>query len=479
MKKFLTKLNQAAAVLLAFVLLLLINWIAITNAYRWDWSGRKYYALSEKTVNLLQELEVDVKIIVFFQEEHALYNDIENLIEEYQYQSRNIQVEWVDPARDLARTEKLTEKYGLTEPQVVVFDVGGKSKVVRESEIADYKTERDGRKMPVISSFKGEQAFSSAIQGLVQGKTPIVYFLKGHDEKEVGNADPIIGYSRIGTVMFNDNLELRELMLTKEKRIPDDAAVLVIAGPTKPMSTTEAEMIEDYLSRGGRVMILLDALRVTGLEEMLYRWGVALRRDFVLDPENTLKGSDVYIKMYIEHPITLRMGNAGARFHLPRSVEPRIMDDPGTAAGDRPVVSPLAMTSEKSWSETQVDEPEARYDENTPDLRGSHSLAVAVERGAGKDALDVQIRPSRMVVFGDSDFVCNGALTGGDQDLFMSSLNWLLDREELMAIAPKPIEEIRLPLTRSQLTRLFWISVVGIPLLAAVAGLLVWFRRRK
>ena len=56
-----------------------------------------------------------------------------------------------------------------------------------------------------------------------------------------------------------------------------------------------------------------------------------------------------------------------------------------------------------------------------------------------------------MVVFGDSDFVSNGALAGGDQDLFMSALNWLLDREELMAIAPKPIEEIKLSLTRKQL----------------------------
>jgi ABC-type uncharacterized transport system involved in gliding motility auxiliary subunit len=104
---------------------------------------------------------------------------------------------------------------------------------------------------------------------------------------------------------------------------------------------------------------------------------------------------------------------------------------------------------------------------------------VAVERGAMEEMLDVEIRPSRMVVFGDSDFVSNGALTGGDQDLFMSALNWLLDREELMAIAPKPIEQIKLSLTRKQLARLFWINTAGVPAVAAVAGLLVWLRRRK
>jgi ABC-type uncharacterized transport system involved in gliding motility auxiliary subunit len=478
MKRILSNLNLVAAVLLAFVLVQLVNYIALSNAQRWDWSARQYYALSEKTTNLLSELEHRVEIIVFFQEEHLLYSDIENLLEEYQYESRNIHVEWVDPARDLARTEKLAKKYGLTEAQVVVFDIGGKSKVVKEADLAGYRMVKR-RREPVMSAFKGEQAFSSAIQGLVQGETPVVYFLVGHDERRVTEFDQVSGYSTIGTIIFRDNLEIKELLLTGEKKIPADAAALVIAGPAKAMSSTEAEMVEDYLSRSGRVMLLLDAMKTTGLEPMLRRWGVALRNDFVLDPENTLRGSDVLILTYYEHPITLRMGGAGARFHLPRSIEPLLMDDPAAGTEDRPLVIQLAMTSDKSWSETQVDESSAKYDENSGDLRGPLSLAVAVERGATQKMLDVQIRPSRMVVFGDSDFVSNGALAGGDQDLFMSALNWLLDREELMAIAPKPIEEIKLSLSRKQLGDLFWINIAGIPAFAGVAGLLVWFRRRK
>ncbi len=478
MKRILSNLNLVAAVLLAFVLVQLVNFIALRNAKRWDWSTRQYYALSEKTTNLLSELEHRVEIIVFFQEEHLLYFDIENLLEEYQYQSRNIHVEWVDPARDLARTEKLAEKYGLTEAQVVVFDMDGKSKVVKESDIAGYKMVKR-RREPVMSAFKGEQAFSSAIQGLVQGETPVVYFLVGHDERRVTEFDQVAGYSTIGNLIFRDNLEIKELLLTGEKKIPEDAAVLVIAGPSKAMNSAEAEMVEDYLSRSGRVMLLLDAMKTTGLEPMLRRWGVALRNDFVLDPENTLKGSDVYIRSYYEHPITLRMSGAGARFHLPRSIEPLLLDDPEVGTEDRPSVVQLAMTSDKSWSETQVGEPAAKYDENSGDLRGPFSLAVAVERGATQKMLDVQIRPSRMVVFGDSDFVSNGALAGGDQDLFMSALNWLLDREALMAIGPKPIEEIKLSLSRKQLTDLFWINIAGIPALAGGMGLLVWFRRRK
>ena len=472
MKRLLSNLNRTFTLALALIVVLLLNLTALNNPLRVDLSGRKYYELSEKTKNLLKELEYQVNVTVFFQEKHTLYHDIENLLEEYQYQSRNIKVEWVDPERDLARTEKLTAKYGLTEAQVVVFDIDGKTKVVTQADLADMKMVQN-RKFPVISSFKAEQAFSSAIQGLVQGETPMIYFLVGHGEKRVTEFDQVSGFSQIGTAMVRDNLDLKELLLTGERKIPEDAAALVIAGPTKSMSAIEAEMIEDYLRRSGRVMILLDALQETGLESMLRRWGVGLRNDFVLDPENTLKGSDVYVLTYYAHPITLQL-DGGARFQLPRSVVALSEESAG-----RPSVMELALTSDQSWSETQVDDTPLKFDEGTGDERGPFSLAVAVERGAPKEMLDVQIQSSRMVVFGDSDFVSDGALTGGNQDLFMSAMNWLLDREELMAIAPKPIEEVKLSLTSKQLNKLAWISVGGIPLLAVVGGLLVWARRRK
>ncbi len=476
MKRIFSNLNIVGTLLLALVLLVMVNFVALRNPVRANWSGRQYYTLSDKTLNLLNALDQPVKVTVFFQNEHKFIQnrDLENLLEEYEYHSRgNIQVEWIDPARDLARTEKLATKYGLTEPQVVVFDLAGKSKVVRQGDLADTEIVR-GRKEPVITAFKGEQAFSSAIQSLMQDELPMVYFLAGHGERRITDFDQMVGFSKIGTQVLRDNLEVKELMLSAESRVPENAAALVIPGPAKLLSTVEVEMIEEYLNRSGRVMVLLDALKETGLEPMLRRWGVGLRNDFVVDLENTLRGSDVHIRRYTPHPITMQMQSI-VQFILPRSIVP-LEDGP---ADDRPSVTPLAMTSDKSWSETQVADTSAKFDENTGDRPGPFSLAVAVERGAAQEMLDVQIQPSRMVVFGDSDFACNGGLVGGNQDLFMNALNWLLDREELMAIAPKPIEEVRVGLSKKQLHKQIWINVVGIPVLAVVLGLIVGFRRRK
>jgi ABC-type uncharacterized transport system involved in gliding motility auxiliary subunit len=477
MKRFLSKLNSVVVVVLALVLVQMITFIALRNPVRVNLSGRTYYELSEKSLMLLDELEYSVKVTVFFQEEHFLFHDIENLLEEYQYHSRNIQVEWVDPARDRARTEKLANKYSLTEAQVVVFDIGDRSKVVRVPDMVEQQMVK-GREEPVMTGFKGEQAFSSAIYGLMQEETPVVYFLAGHGERRIGDFDQMSGFSKIGTIVLRDNLEVKELMLSQEKKVPADAAALVVPGPSKPFSTVEIEMIEDYLSRSGRVMILLDALKETGLDPMLRRWGVALRHDIVVDPENTLRGSDVHIRRYSAHPITLQMESI-SQFILPRSVVALTDEKKEGSSEDRPLAEPLFFTSEKSWSETQVEDSTAQFDEGTGDQLGPFSLGVAVERGASQELLDVQIRPSRMVVFGDSDFVANGSMVGGNEDLFMSALNWLLDREVLMAIAPKPVEEVKLTLTGSQLSTLFWITVAGIPAVAVLLGLFVWFRRRK
>ena len=192
MKRILSNLNSIAAVLLAGVLVLMIGFVALRNPIRFDLSERTYYQLSEKTLNLLDALDQAVNITVFFQQEHDLYFDIENLLEEYQYHNRSIRIDWVDPARDPARMEKLVNQYGLTEAQVVVFDIGGKSKIVRLADLAEVQV-LEGRQEPVMTGFKGEQAFSSAIQGLLQGETPVVYFLVGHGENRITDFDPLSG----------------------------------------------------------------------------------------------------------------------------------------------------------------------------------------------------------------------------------------------------------------------------------------------
>ena len=467
-----TGLNTGFALLLAAAILVMVNYISTRHYYRTDWSSTQRYSLSPKTLGLLDSLEKPVNITVFFQPGNVLYEDILNLLREYEPHSKHLNIQWVDPDRDLALTEEMLLKYEVSEPNVVVFECDGRTEYQRTDEIAKIDASSGIER---IVSFRGEQAFSSAIQGVVEADSPTICFLSGHDERDINSFDGRNGYSRIRQLIERDNATVTTLNLSTEKQIPDECDVLIVAGAKLQMSDTEAEMIAAWLHRSGRLMVLADALYNSGLEPLLNDWGVVLRGDLVFDPIRTKTGREVYVSAYGKHPITDKLGNTAAIFYLPRSVEAGIGQ--GKDA-DRPQVTALAFSSEKGWSESQLDESPATFDPDS-DLPGPVSMAVAVEKGGTPGLLDMQIRPSRMVVFGDSDFISNGALFGGDTSLFMSSLNWLLSRESLMEIAPKEVTDTRLKLARSDAKTLFWSIVCGIPALAVLFGITLWLFRKR
>jgi ABC-type uncharacterized transport system involved in gliding motility auxiliary subunit len=480
-KRLLSRLNVTAGLVLALVLAVMINMIARNHAMRADWSRAKYYSLSSKSENLLLSLTNRLDVVVFLQQDHELYDDVNNLLASYRYASDQVHVEWVDPNRDLARTEELAKKYSVQDANVVVFDFSGRSKFVTKDQIADFdysKVKRKEDKAELVA-FRGEEAFTSAIQSVMQERQPKVYFMLGHGERSPADFDPRKGYSEIGKLVKRDNVELKPLQFGRSTRVPEDCDTLVIAGPTKRFAEEEVGLIRTYLNRGGRILVLLDALTDTGLEDLFAEWGVELRQDIVIDPERTLKGRGILLAAYSPHPITEAMRGFSSIFYLPRSVRPTLVARKlWVKSHDKPKVIPLFLASKQSWSESQPEQVPAAYDADTPDYREPNgiSMGVAVEKGAV--GLDVQIKPTRLVVIGDSDFASNAGLTGGDEDVFMGSLNWLLERDELIGIAPKPVQKVKLFMTRAQLNMLFWLALMAVPGLFSIAGLVVWLRRR-
>jgi ABC-type uncharacterized transport system involved in gliding motility auxiliary subunit len=85
----------------------------------------------------------------------------------------------------------------------------------------------------------------------------------------------------------------------------------------------------------------------------------------------------------------------------------------------------------------------------------------------------------RLVVVGNSRFATNGSLgNAGNANLFLNAIHWLAGEEKLVGIAPKAAEQASLSLTRSQVNRIGLFAVAGMPLLAVLLGVWVWYRRR-
>ena len=118
------------------------------------------------------------------------------------------------------------------------------------------------------------------------------------------------------------------------------------------------------------------------------------------------------------------------------------------------------------------------------DLAGPVSLAAAVsapapDAPANADKPDAPKPETRIVVFGDSDFVSNRWLgIPGNRDLFLNSVNWLAQQENMISIRPRDPEDRRITLTAGQDAFIRLLALLIIPGGIIAAGVYTWWRRR-
>ena len=486
-RRFATGVNVLASLILAGLIVAMLNYVSYRHHVRWDLSWSDYYRLSGKTVGLLSGLDAEVNILVFAQKNHELYNDIRNILREYdnvaeKARKLKLNIEFVDPDRDLTRVRELKQKYDLKDTNIIVFESASRRKYIEINSLVDHDYEFSGQQIvKKTSAFKAEQLFTSAIQSVTQSTWPIIYFLAGHGERDLDETKPS-GYSDMARLLRRDNMEIKPLFLAERRDIPKDASAVVVAGPDRRLSDIEVEILSNYLGRSGRALFLIDPSDpplATGLEKLLKTWGVRLSPETAVGA--TLTGRELIVSEYGDHPITRSFKKIVTMFYMPRVIEPEAAASGSSdALADKPRVSVLVSNTVQGWAEANLKENPPRYDPGV-DRPGPVSIALAVEKGE-VGGIEVEIKPTRLVVIGDSYFVSNGALgsgVGGNVDLFMSALNWLVEREVLIGIAPKAPGILHLDMNQAQ-KRVALLVIVGLPAaVIALIGLAVWLGRRR
>ncbi len=489
----------SANVVIQIVLVTAIFVIANLGIYYWhpkrvDLTQAGYFKLSDKTRQLLASLKKPVEIIVFFQPNaqepvtQQVYQYIQGLLKAYDDEAPRqkgvsmLKVRYVDPDRDPVSAERLSSQYNVKVPNVVVFVYEDRSKYVQVGDLVEFARPSGpfGGGSDRIRAFRGEQQFSSALQNVCEAKQPKVYFLQGHGEGDPDEFEARKGFSNIATYVRRDNLVVEKLNLVEKQQIPSDCDVLVVCGPNRSFSELDLKVLQDYLSQNGRAMFLLDALQNdTGLERLLRDFGVQIGNNAILTQTRDLLGRSALVlsapcSEYGNHPITqgLKDQSVSSLFPAARSVE----KVPGESA-HKQQVTVLVETSKSSWGETDLAnlrQDKAQFDEK--DRKGPVPVAVAVEPAA---AGEMEREGMRMVVFGSSGFIRNGSLSGGNVDLFLNAMNWLLKRQQLIGIASKTPQEFSLNLDPSQRKGIMITEVFLIPFGVAVLGFFVWLNRRK
>lgn len=462
----------AASILVVVGILMAINYLANRHNQRWDLTAAKQFSLSDQTKKVLQGLQKPVHVRVFDRSDG--FPRFRERLDDNQDASKQVTVEYLD----MERRPALANQFSVQTPGTVVL-------------------EYDGRTERVTSD--GEQELTNGLIKVVQGTQHKVYFVQGHGEHKTDDTDRR-GYSTIAQSLGSDNFGLASLVLPQQKEIPADASVLIVAGPKTDFFPAEIDMLKAYLVRGGKILFMLDppdradAPEVTNVAALLKDWGIEIGTNVVVDISGMgqLLGTDASVPVaakYETHPITERFELITA-YPLARSVSAITSGVNGRFAQE------LVKTSASSWAETDIKEltttGRVARDLDKGDKAGPVSLAAAVSApitdapptGSGQAAdpakTDDAPKPeSRIAVFGDSDFVSNGYLgIPGNRDLFLNTVNWLAQQENLIAIRPKDPEDRRITLTADQQRRIMWITIFIIPGLILLAGVQTWWRRR-
>jgi ABC-2 type transport system permease protein len=117
-------LNVLVQVFLALFLVMMVNSIAFRHYKRWDFSRDQKYALSDKTKRFLQTIKGKVRVTIFFSPNNPIASDVQTLLTEYQYAAKGkIDIENIDPERNLSRAKEVLEKYKVvSEESLLVID---------------------------------------------------------------------------------------------------------------------------------------------------------------------------------------------------------------------------------------------------------------------------------------------------------------------------------------------------------------------
>lgn len=436
---------------LAFLGILIVgNVLAFQNPVKVrDLTEDKVNTLSPELASALETLPQNVTATAFFSQNSST-ESAETLLSNIKANSNGkFDYTFVNPDRD---------------PQAALnAGITGDGKILLQ--MGDHKE---------IVAFVSETEILKGLLRLLNPGNNVVYFLTGHGEPDVEQPGEA-ALTRAKSTLESKNYTVKTLNLLAENEIPEDATVIVIAGPKKPVSQDEVKLLQDYLASGGSLIVMENPIPLTQfgdaadpLADLLAEdWGISFDNDVVIDlnsPQPTTAAAAYYDA---GHPVTINMNNLVTFFPFSRSLQMS-----GTKEGI--TLTPLIQTNERSWGETDFQSLTGggQVGLDTDERPGPLTLAIAGENSS---------TGGRVVVFGTSTFAADQFFDAyGNGDMFVNSVDWTSEQEDLANITPRtPTERTFNIPGQFQWIMILLGSVFVIPGLVVLAGISTWLTRRR
>ena len=444
--------GSVVSVLLVVGILIVAALLANWHQARWDLTRGQTQSLSAVTRNLLKQVDQPLTMEAFLPEGSGERDTVRDVLQRYAYTNPKISFQFVDPEREPLKAKEAGYRFAGN----VQLTYGGKHQMADRAD---------------------EEAITNTLRRLLKTDRKKVYFLTGHGERSLANGEKD-GLQVANRALENEGYEVADLNLVTVPQVPQDATVVIVASPTKPVLNNEIDALKAFLARGGRVLVLLEAYQDGGLKGFLASYGITLDDGVILDVNQLSQSLHVSPVMplafqYGPTRITRDFKNTFTIFPLSR---PLTLNKEAKGVSLLPIVSTMASSYEKlgkDWVKTE----KAGFDPKT-DKKGPFNLGALAEiklTPAPAAKKPEEEKKAYLAVYGDTDFAANAYFNlFGNGDLFLNTVNFLAAEEQQIMVR-EALKAQLLTLSSNQYWVLFLVSLVFGPLIMVVAG--VWAYR--
>ncbi|MFZ4596262.1 MAG: DUF7088 domain-containing protein [Verrucomicrobiaceae bacterium] len=470
--------NVTVQVLLGLALFGLINYLSYRHYARLDLSPDKDFTLSDATLNYMRKLGKDVEITVVFARDSAVMSTVRTMVEEYRRVKRSrVKTEEIDPARDVERAESLKVEHGIAlHGNGILVRANRRTRFITEEEIVVRGLNGD-RQNPSVD-FRGEDALTSAIVGLIEGGERKFYFIVG--KGATAQAGSELAYLALAALGKQQNFSVMPLNLTDLEKIPEDANGVLLIGAKYDLSEREGALLREYWERKrAALLVLLDPSGETPrLQEFLSEQGVVPRADRVLYAESTSAGPKKQFSVqttFLKDSLISQPFAETASSFSGQTQSLNLKTDSAALRSQHISVTPLIDAAERFWGESRFEAELPTIDKQ--DTKPPVHLAASVERGAVSDER-LRVDSTRMVVVGNATMLDPSTRLGVHQDFIAACLNWMLSRERLIGVTAKRQRSFRMQITEEEQRKFFWVTAFLMLSSVLAFGFLVWNHRR-
>ena len=476
---------------LALAVAIPLNLIAGRLDVIWDMTPAKMYEVTDTTKEYLASL--DKQVDLYFLMDMSNLEDETSTMALYRclqtYEAcDHINFKAFDPDTDPTLTDELNSRgYQLSRGDIVV-ECEGRSKHVAANTMYEtsYEYDEEGNAKQVSDVFTGENYITGAIDAVVSGRDTIIYFLTGHGEKSLEN-----DYTKFTSVLANRNYAVRELNLATEEMVPDDAAMVVLAGPKSDLSNDETRKLNAFLDEGGNVCFWMSPNEAEttypNIVSVLGDFGIGMDYDRVCETDAGLHITN--------DPYTFRVSVVRSEEGIDLTSELEDVINEG--------IVPFMSETRSFYPTMTAEDTSLQYGSllqtvaATDTLGNTVSSAVGEAYGGGaKEDITGQVldlamfststlrKDAKVMVMGNAEFIDD---TNVQQDyvivpvnLMLSVISWMydstLDMDMGIADRGRSLDSLRLN-SESEANRAVAAFTIA-PIAVALVGVGVWLKRR-